>query len=128
MRRTLSPVELADLASPHRWEEQRPGDTSRHGCRRCGGERWNDDGVMRYRAIRERVFSTTEPPCESVRGKHIETNPENARRALRVQYYEPSRELRSGERCPSCGYGSSVSEQVRFQQDVLALKNEVVPA
>lgn len=126
MRRPLTTIELADLLSPHRWEEQVHGDASRHGCRTCGGERWfpSLDKPPLFRAPSWVSFISSEPECKSTRSVHLKHgNPENARRAERVADLHTGApvDLAPGERCPSCGYGSSVSEQFRYINDARAL-------
>lgn len=111
--------------SPHRWEEQRPGEPTRHGCLVCGSERFEpEDGAVLYRRPEDREFSSTLPPCVRLRGRHIDHgNPENARRALRAC---GSGEKRRGTaRCPGCGYAwTSVNEARRFFEDCRALEAE----
>lgn len=115
------------MTTLHRWEEQIPGDASRHGCTECGGESHDLGGLRFYRLPAERTWTLLEPRCRPARGTSPGVNPDNARRALRAgeAHHGPPRELANGKRCPGCGYGKTPSEGVRFAIDVMALEEEL---
>lgn len=127
------PHRAAVVAPAHRWEPQREGEAPALwlGCPVCGGEVDCRRGVWLYRLPEESTFSPAEPPCRAVRNHVVPFwNPENARRKLRTCALvprNPGLPLPKGERCPACGYGSSMSEGARHSSDLRTLEATATP-